>query len=273
MRFFEAGKLHLYLVLFLFFFDLPLLRSQINLAYDASGNRVQISKGSTIPLASIKGDTAYCKGDKVVITASGGTRYRWSFSSMDSSLTFLADTTNLYWVDITNYLNCTIRKNIQIIVKPNPPKPSISKQDKDLISSSQIGNQWYRNDTSIQGATNFLYRPNVNGAYSVRTSIEGCLSPFSDQLSLTFPRIVSLDIWNDLLLYPNPVLDILNIDNKNNRDLHFYLFNESGQFISEYSLQNKNGRLSFETLSSGWYLLKIIDARVDQIVLYKVIKN
>ncbi|MGB4229295.1 MAG: T9SS type A sorting domain-containing protein, partial [Bacteroidales bacterium] len=68
---------------------------------------------------------------------------------------------------------------------------------------------------------------------------------------------------NNLIIYPNPVKNILNInwDDKINRQLNIKIFNLTGQLVLETNIEkdNKNQYIDLSTLPSNIYLIKLTD--------------
>jgi hypothetical protein len=58
-----------------------------------------------------------------------------------------------------------------------------------------------------------------------------------------------------LVLYPNPVKDILHIEAKDNKDYYYQIYNMSGQLVKEGKFDSKQTNVS--SLTSGIYLIRI----------------
>lgn len=73
-----------------------------------------------------------------------------------------------------------------------------------------------------------------------------------------------------ITLYPNPVVDVLNIKSKNKLE-SFELYSSAGQRISAGKMENYNAVINFNSLTSGVYYIKI---RTDKsVVTEKVVKK
>ncbi len=68
---------------------------------------------------------------------------------------------------------------------PLPPKPTITKTGNTLISSSDVGNQWYLNTQQILGATDKTFSPLVSGSYTLVVTLKSCPSPVSVPVDVT----------------------------------------------------------------------------------------
>ena len=88
-----------------------------------------------------------------------------------------------------------------------PSKPIITLDGYTLISSSAIGNQWYRNDTLILGATDSIYIPTQIGTYSVKVSNQHGCSNISESIEVTNVAVEEYlsNQGNGILqIFPNP---------------------------------------------------------------------
>lgn len=70
-----------------------------------------------------------------------------------------------------------------------------------------------------------------------------------------------------LVLYPNPVKDILNIDAKDAKEYYYQIYNMAGQLVKEGKFTNKQTDIS--SLSAGAYLIRVNDAEA----IVKIIKQ
>jgi hypothetical protein len=81
----------------------------------------------------------------------------------------------------------------------NPEKPTVTLSSGTLLSSSSVGNQWYKNGLLINGATGQFIENLSDGLYKVAVSIDGCVSEFSNEFLVTeTTQNQKIDI------YPNP---------------------------------------------------------------------
>jgi hypothetical protein len=87
--------------------------------------------------------------------------------------------------------NFSDERVLDINILPKPARPTIEQAGGKLISSSSNGNQWFHNDTLIQGATQQILIPlYMDGYYQVQvTSANSCVSEFSEKYDYnTNPR-------------------------------------------------------------------------------------
>lgn len=76
--------------------------------------------------------------------------------------------------------------------------------------------------------------------------------------------------FNSLVVYPNPVKDILNVSNQETIT-NITIFNMLGQKVLEYNLKETNPKIDMSSLSSGSYLAKITSGNSTKTM--KVIKE
>ena len=73
------------------------------------------------PQVEIIGDTDICIGESTVLTATGGTSYKWSVDNQTSPTIFLTPAQpSFYYVTVTNALGCSAVELITLNVHPNP---------------------------------------------------------------------------------------------------------------------------------------------------------
>ena len=61
-------------------------------------------------------DQQICYGSSATLTASGGSRYRWSIGDTTASIQVLPTSTSSYWVEITNSVGCSSFDTVQVVV-------------------------------------------------------------------------------------------------------------------------------------------------------------
>lgn len=93
----------------------------------------------------------------------------------------------------------------------NPAKPTITSvpESLDLQSSSVSGNQWYKDQEIIEGATSQAYSVTEDGTYKVKVEIEGCSSDFSDAREVVTTALDEIQNAKRVIISPNPVSDQL----------------------------------------------------------------
>ncbi|GGG53540.1 hypothetical protein GCM10010976_25640 [Bizionia arctica] len=78
-------------------------------------------------------------------------------------------------------------------------------------------------------------------------------------------------VTNSLKIYPNPVSDILYLENSNNQIKEFWIFDALGNQVFSSTIVNRKHKIDFSSFSSGVYFLKAKDTE-NAIVIKKIIK-
>ena len=154
--------------------------------------QIRVFTGTCSGFTCVVGNDQFC-GDKSEVNwcSTSGTTYHilvhgWSSSSGNYSL---------------------VMSSQSLPAKPTITLTGANTENTVLTSSISSGNQWYRNNTAITGATNSSYTATLAGIYKVAASINGCQGPFSDD----FPLIVTGDLDSHQTMstdiYPNPSCD------------------------------------------------------------------
>jgi hypothetical protein len=109
----------------------------------------------------------------------------------------------------TDTNGCVSENSYPVQIFEKPIRPTITRQKNDLISSYETGNQWYFNDTIIQGAIGKVLPLTKTGYYSVQiTDSNQCSSERSEIYS--FEAGVE-DIHSEISIRPNPANDYIEI--------------------------------------------------------------
>jgi hypothetical protein len=196
-----------------------------------------------------------CQGDTAIITATGAYHYYWSSNANNDIISVSPHSSTSYIV--TGYSNdgCSSSVSVAIIVKPIPPKPIIiitNNSPFTLMSTSDIGNQWYLNDNPISGATDQTYIVNEDGNYFTIVTIDGCSSLPSNLITIN--NVGINDYTNDeILIYPNPAQDIIYIQSSKPIN-EVMIINNLGQIVATYS---DTGIINIDQLANGVYQIMI----------------
>jgi len=100
---------------------------------------------------------------------------------------------------------CSETASLDIEINNQPPKPTIIRQDNNLVSSSDQGNQWFLGNQKIDGEISQIYTPTKDGTYSVEVTVKGCVSEISDNYVFISGDVYDKTQVNDVLsFFPNP---------------------------------------------------------------------
>ena len=152
---------------------------------------------NTKPTITLTKDTIICKGNTLVLNASGGITYAWSpnIALSDSGIAnpIASPTVTMkYFVNITNAEGCSAIDSLTVTVIDPPQKPILSRRNDTLIVQGD-GSQyeWLLNGTVISNNQDSLLIIDSSGSYSVIAKNTYC-STISDSLfvSIGNARIV-----------------------------------------------------------------------------------
>lgn len=126
---------------------------------------------STVNLGN---DTTICSSIALVLDAGNpGATYLWSTGATTQTINVASSGT--YYVTVSG-CNQNIYDEI-VVSMGTAPKPTITLQGNELVSSNADTYQWYKGGVLIPGATNKNFKPKGYGYYSVRVTVgsSGCI--------------------------------------------------------------------------------------------------
>jgi hypothetical protein len=100
---------------------------------------------------------------------------------------------------------------------------------------------------------------------------QGIQQPFEIQIVL---GVEQLEIKLDMMVYPNPTTDVLNLSvgNTETSGLSYQLFDLSGRLLANSKIKNKETTISMLSYPHANYFLNIIQGN-KKIKTFKIIKN
>lgn len=130
-----------------------------------------------------------------------------------------------------------------------------------LFSDSGFVNySWYFNNSLITGENNYFLIPSQNGNYSVISSdANGC------ETTTTLTNIVlsgNNELQNnfqDVIIYPNPAKNELNVEVGSRRKFNLDLINNLGQLILSIPLESNLLKIDLKDVEAGFYTLRLTD--------------
>jgi uncharacterized delta-60 repeat protein len=226
-------------------------------------------------------DTAICPFGSAVIgtPAAGGVSYTWSPATDLSSAnvpqpTASPLTATTYIVSALNPSGCIARDTVQVNVLPQPLQPVITQNTNTISSSAATGNQWYRDGNIIPGATAQTYVVSVPGVYTVRVTVNGCVSNASAPLTVVTTGINSPELDRNIIIAPNPVEADLNVRYTGNfATFDIAVLDLSGKQVFAKAQFNYTFSLSMRKFSSGAYVVKIVNAKTGEQIHRLIMKK
>jgi hypothetical protein len=159
----------------------------------ATSASATLNIGLTPPALSISGDTTFCDGGTVYLTAPSGYTYQWyngtSMIPFANDSVFAATTTGFYHVVISSGVSCSgTSSSVDVTVLPTPEQPFVSAAGNVRFclgsgvtltanTDPSLPAQWLLNNGTVLGATGDSYNATDSGFYSVQvTGVNGCTS-------------------------------------------------------------------------------------------------
>jgi len=113
--------------------------------------------------------------------------------------------------------------------------------------------QWYLNGTPIAGEHDSTYVPTQSGIYYVTaTDVYGCVGT-SNSINWIFPGISIPVVTTDIMMYPNPAHDVLNIKfNSSSELLLLNIFDAAGRLVQSEEITGDK-TINISSLEEGVY--------------------
>jgi len=158
----------------------------------------------------------------------------------------------------------------------NPKKPVVSlevgDQSTKLTSDAVNGNQWFRDDTLIEGATNPTLEIIQDGTYKVQVTTDGCKSSFSDVRGIVITGRENSSASDNIKIMPNPVRKEMTILLGNSVALkEIFLHHPDGKICGAYETTDDSISIDMDGYAPGIYLVKVLSA--DLLTVFKVVKD
>jgi hypothetical protein len=142
--------------------------------------------------------------------------------------------------------------------------------DNVLNSDASNGNQWYNQFGAIENGTEQTLVPEINGSYFSIVTIDGCTSDSSNSIEVTNVGIQGYMMEQNILIYPNPTTDFINIQNHLPEPITINIYDVHGKLLKNSSC-NEALQVDFSHLANGLYL--IIFEYKGQQLMKKIVKQ
>jgi hypothetical protein len=213
----------------------------------------------------------------VVLSSSSASGNQWYRDGIEingaTTENYTANLSGNYTVKTTG-AGCTSNSSTGIAVTVNgvPATPVINQAGSTLTSSSNSGNQWYKNGVVITGATAASYTPLETGDYSVSVTLNGCTSAQSSSISYVVTAVSSPLLDKSIQIFPSPVHERLTIK-YNGRPSVFTisLIDLYGRSLIQKQFVSST-ELYLTGLTAGTYLLHVVNTRSNEHVQRLIIK-
>ena len=218
-------------------------------------------KINPLPPAIITGNPNFCEGTNTILSLNSGIGYTYSWDNSPLvTQTISVNYTSIISGIVIDSLGCFKRANAvqtNILQKPNA---NITIYDCNMaVAYAVIGEtyQWYYYDSVILGATSKYYTATAPGFYKVEvTNAAGCINTSAPVWAYCSSLGIPINEQGNQKIYPNPIIDNLNIEFSDNENHTIILFDVIGKEIFKTTGKNLVN-IAGENLKSGIYLIDI----------------
>ncbi len=230
---------------------------------------INVCSGFSV-LSDIVGDTAACENTSKTYSieaVSDASSYTWTIpagwvgSSTTNSITCtnISSAGTIYVVanNICGDVSSEQSLNIQTVVMPNPV---VTLESGNLLHSDATeGNQWYKGDNPVAGATSQEYTPVEDGNYYVIVTND-CGTSISNSINYVVSAIESVDNSSSISIYPNPAVNSIQITIKDKQLLSskVSLINSNGVVVKQIISNNTISTLNISALAKGVYIVRVV---------------
>jgi ELWxxDGT repeat protein len=205
-------------------------------AYDeVHGHQLWMSKGTECSTMMITNDVNRTVEEKFILLGS-----KILANVNDSKLGY-----ELFSRDISN----------DILVKPVVTADFSNPELPKLTSSAAAGNQWFRNDQLIAGATASTFQPTSEGIYTVKVS-DACESIVSDPVNVIITGIGE-EVNSGLVLYPNPSRQNIRIELPYPGVKHISIRNVDGRIMHGVDVAANEAFIDVSGYAVGVYVVSV----------------
>jgi hypothetical protein len=141
-------------------------------------------------------------------SATGGT----SSNTAIKPITTVVGTSSYYLSQITSATGCeSLRSKLSVTINPIPAAPILSRDTANSLVSNVGRVTWFKDGTLISDTTQ-KFKPTSAGSYSVKTTLNGCISAMSSPYYYLVTDIIQLSNGEFIKLAPNPFVNQVNLD-------------------------------------------------------------
>ncbi len=187
-----------------------------------------------------------------------------------------AGVTSYYVSQVDSLTGCeSDRAKIDLTVNVTPNAPTLVRDTAgNLVSSSTNNVSWYKDGVLLTN-TGATFKPTSVGSYTIKTTLNGCTSAFSNPYYYLVTDIIRLS-WDEFIkLTPNPFINFMNIDFvvKGHQKMNIDVFSAAtGSKVATRIGVTAGSRLTFNELNPGVYFVRIASADLKVSHQFKMVK-
>ena len=200
-------------------------------------------------------DTTICSTPFVLNAGKGQFCYTWQDSS--SNNTFEVNQSGTYHVKVVSQNHCTQFDTIRVTIANPPTKPTITRNNDTLVSSTAQSYQWYKNNSPINGAIQQKLKITQNAYYQVEIGDSNTCKVLSDSFNFIY---VGLDKIHQqrFVVYPNSAKDYLYITKpKEITSYTIQILDIQGKQLLVQQLSENTEEILLTNIAEGVHVLKI----------------
>jgi len=227
-------------------------------------------------------DSNICTGSSATITLTGSTGdIQWQNSAdgiiwtdITGANSAIYDTENLtettYYKAILTLGQCDANSNRIIITTVENPIADFSytANNQEITftntSSEATSYNWDFGDGNSSTEENPVYTYSASDTYTIiLTASNGICSDdnYSEDITVNYIGVENIDA-KGIIVYPNPVYDVLNVISQNNNIQNIKLFNNAGELVFEEYVFKKENIINISDYKSGIYLLQVNEGKM-----------
>jgi hypothetical protein len=268
------------------------LTVKANVLLDTVGNKnvATISNNieKLIPDAPVVAGVAYCQGatsGSLTANSLSGHTLSWyntlasgtpPLSATPTPVTNAIGKTDYYVTQVKSSTGCESSKSkLSVTVNGIPSTPTLTRDTANfLVSTATIGNTWYKDGVAIAD-TNYKFKPTAPGAYTVKTTQNGCTSTLGGPYYFLVTDVVNLSASEYIKLVPNPFISHLNFDfvvkGYQKMNLDIFEITTGNKMASKVGL-TAGTSVYFNDLPAGTYIARVTSADGKIAYQFKMVK-
>jgi len=230
------------------------------------------------------GDTV-CTGDSILLQVqSNGSEWQWYMDSLAligyTQATAWVHQTGNYNVVVMNNVGCTAVSDTLLLHFFNLPPTPTFWQNGSILQTLVTGYdlQWYFEGNPIPGANGQYLHITQSGMYMLEAKNDfGCAS-YSNGLYALYTNIYEhQEMISDLIIYPNPASDLLNIQfySDISATIEIVIYDVTGRQISAFIEESNAGINDFSfdlsSFTKGMYIFSLKSG--DTSIYRNIVKN